>query len=57
MEKEKMVTIPERLYEKLMKDSEWLNYLEMTGVDNWEGYEIAIDRWEEDGKEEEYGEL
>lgn len=52
-----MVTIPERLYEKLMKDSEWLNYLEMTGVDNWEGYEIAIDRWEEDGKDEEYGEL
>ena len=30
-------------YQSLIKNSEWLNCLEQAGVDNWEGYDIAID--------------
>lgn len=52
-----MVTITEKLYNSLMLDREWLRFLAKTGVDNWEGYGIAVDMWDEDGKEEEYGEL
>ena len=29
--------------EKLEKRDEWLSCLEAAGVDNWEGYDIAID--------------
>ncbi len=29
--------------EKLQKRNKWLNCLEAAGVDNWEGYGIAID--------------
>jgi hypothetical protein len=42
MEKE-MVTITKAEYEKLLEDSDWLNCLEQAGVDNWEGYSVAID--------------
>ena len=28
-------------YSQLLQDSEWLNYLNMAGVDNWEGYSYA----------------
>lgn len=35
----------------LEEDSNWLNCLRNAGVDNWEGYEIAIDMFNE-----EYGE-
>lgn len=34
-------TISQKEYEKLLKDSEFLGYLRMCGVDNWEGYDEA----------------
>lgn len=40
--KEGHVVISEDEYNELKKDSEKLNALECAGVDNWEGYEIAM---------------
>lgn len=34
---------------QMVRDSEWLGYLEAAGVDNWEGYEHACDMAREDG--------
>lgn len=39
----KTVTITEERYDELIERSNWLDYLEMAGVDNWEGYSYAID--------------
>ena len=30
-------------FEELRKDADWLRCLEAAGVDNWEGYDMAID--------------
>jgi hypothetical protein len=30
-------------YNRLRADSEWLGCLETAGVDNWEGYSIAVE--------------
>ena len=46
---EEMIEITKKEYESLLKDSEWLRALEAAGVDNWEGYDIAIDYY--DGEE------
>lgn len=35
--------ISEYEYESLQEDSEKLNALEIAGVDNWEGYDYAMD--------------
>lgn len=35
------VTISKKLYDKLLKDSEFLGALESFGVDNWDGYSDA----------------
>lgn len=43
-----MITISKKAYEKLLKDSEWLSYLEAAGVDNWDGYGIAQEMMDED---------
>jgi hypothetical protein len=48
MEEEKvqgldLVTIPREEYEQLVKDSEWLSCLEDAGVDNWSGYDFALE--------------
>lgn len=43
-----MVTITEAEYNQLLKDSDWLAYLEAAGVDNWEGFEIALAMRNED---------
>ena len=37
-----MITITKKEYDQLQKDSEWLSYLEAAGVDNWDGYDEAI---------------
>ena len=42
MEKE-MVTITRKEYESLLKDSEVLGALEGAGVDNWQGYDYAME--------------
>ena len=38
----KTVTIPEEEYNDLLDDAEFLNALRMAGVDNWDGYDEAI---------------
>lgn len=38
-------------YLQLVQDSKWLYYLKCAGVDNWEGYNIAIDLKEENEHE------
>lgn len=42
MGEEETVTITKKEYDDLLKDSEWLSCLEAAGVDNWQGYEDAI---------------
>jgi hypothetical protein len=37
------VTITREYYENLKEDSKILSCLEAAGVDNWSGYEFAID--------------
>jgi hypothetical protein len=46
-----MVTITSEEYDQLLKDSRWLRALEAAGVDNWEGYDIAVDYFDEWNKE------
>jgi hypothetical protein len=40
---EETITISKKKYDKLVKQSEWLGYLNAAGVDNWEGYGVAQD--------------
>ena len=40
---EEMVTITKTEYDNLKEDLSWLQCLEIAGVDNWEGYDQAID--------------
>ena len=48
-----MVTIPKDEYESLKEDSEILDCLRACGVDNWEGWDDAMDMFHEDeGMEE-----
>ena len=42
------VTIPKAEYDKLLKDQEWLGFLEAAGVDNWEGYDYACEMRDEE---------
>lgn len=46
------VEITRKVYDQLVKDSEWLSCLEAAGVDNWEGideaFEIRRERMSED---------
>ena len=37
------VTISKKEYEELLADSKLLLYLQGAGVDNWEGYDYAIE--------------
>lgn len=38
--------------DKLYEESEWLSYLEAAGVDNWSGYDYAVDLRDEANKED-----
>lgn len=50
MNAEETVTITKQEHERLLKDSEWLYYLERAGVDNWEGYDYAHELQSEDNR-------
>lgn len=41
------VTISKEEYERLLDRDDFLNALEITGVDNWEGYWLAKEYYEE----------
>ena len=38
-----LVEITKEEYSKLLEDQRWLQALESAGVDNWEGYDWAVD--------------
>ena len=40
---EETITISKKEYESLLEDSEKLSALEAAGVDNWEGYDNAME--------------
>lgn len=42
---EEMITIPRKEYLELCDDSIFLNCLRNAGVDNWDGYDYAIDEY------------
>ena len=49
--KEETVTITKAEYEELVQDSNFLEALRCTGIDNWRGYSEAIDilrEWDEE---------
>lgn len=41
------ITISLKEYNELLKDSEFLSYLQGAGVDNWEGYDLAVEMMNE----------
>jgi hypothetical protein len=43
-----MITITQKEYDQLCKDSDWLGYLQAAGVDNWDGIDEAIAMRRED---------
>lgn len=43
--KDEMVTITKAEYEELQKDVFFLNCLRNAGVDNWDGYDFAIEEF------------
>jgi hypothetical protein len=45
---EETVTIPKTEYESLQKEAKFLEALRAAGVDNWEGWDYAIDILNED---------
>jgi hypothetical protein len=45
---EEMITITQKEYNQLRKDSDWLYYLERAGVDNWDGFDYALELQEQD---------
>ena len=51
LNKPKTVTISIEEYNDLLDDAEFLNALRMAGVDNWDGYDEAIDIYQSVGGE------
>ena len=47
MTKDEVVTISKQEYDQLVKDSIWLSCLESAGVDNWDGFDMAQDIYDE----------
>jgi hypothetical protein len=45
---EEMVTITKKEYEEFLDDARLLNCLRNAGVDNWEGWDIAMDEYHEE---------
>lgn len=43
MTSEPTITIPVSVWDQLNADSSMLNALEIAGVDNWEGYDYALE--------------
>lgn len=48
MNDDKIVTITLEEYEQLLKDSEFLQALREYGVDNWDGYDEALNSTKEE---------
>lgn len=46
-ESQEAITISKKEYIKLQNDSNFLRALQSAGVDNWDGYDIACDNYEE----------
>jgi hypothetical protein len=53
MKNEETVTISKKEYESLLEDSEMLLALQNAGVDNWDGYDYALELLKEKEEEEE----
>lgn len=45
---DEMITISLKEYIQLKKDSDWLYYLECAGVDNWDGFDYALELKKQD---------
>lgn len=43
-----MISIPKEEHDQLVDDSKFLEALRATGVDNWEGFEVARELLEQD---------
>jgi hypothetical protein len=43
MNTEEMITIPKKEYEQLCEDSEFYHALRSAGVDNWDGWDYALE--------------
>lgn len=50
---EDSILVSKKEYDKLKKDSQFLNALISAGVDNWDGYSYAHKLMEEEEEEEE----
>ena len=51
MNTKETVTISKEEYDQLIKDQEFLEALRGAGVDNWEGYDYAIEIMKECGND------
>jgi hypothetical protein len=52
---EPKVEITESYYRELLERDNWLSALEAAGVDNWDGYEVAMEiaaEWDNEHTEE-----
>lgn len=47
LDKEEVIEIPKYEYEELLDALDFLQCLEASGVDSWEGYDIAYDMYED----------
>ncbi len=43
MTEDNIIPVPEKRLEELLRTEEFMSALEAAGVDNWDGYEFAID--------------
>lgn len=44
---EEMITITKEEYDELIQNYNFMQCLERAGVDNWDGYELAINMYQE----------
>ncbi|MEB5480737.1 hypothetical protein P8825_14310 [Shouchella clausii] len=47
---EETATIAKKEYERLLKDSEFLSFLGICGVENWTGFEQAVEMMEKESE-------
>jgi hypothetical protein len=50
---EETITITKQEYDQLVEDQQFLHALQNAGVDNWEGYDYALELLEKDEGEDE----
>lgn len=51
------ISIPIEEYKKLLDDSEFLGALRAAGVDNWDGYDYALELMDDDEEPEDEPEV